>query len=70
MWFIKGRYVYHYCAHYQISVGTFSYSSGIAKLQKRITSISDLNALRELIDKEHHEKLVVDSLSYLGREFD
>ena len=67
MWFKKGRYVYHYCAHYQLDADRVIYIDGIAQMKERITCYSDYKSLKSLIDQVNSEKLTIDSLTYLGR---
>lgn len=67
---MSNRYVYHYCAQYQQSVGTLTYIDGIAQLGKRITSHEDLLNLKESICPENKGKITIISLSFIGMESD
>lgn len=61
----KNRYVYHYCAvNGNVSI------SGIAQLTFRIKSQDDVERLKELISGDDFRPKAINSLSYLGREFD
>lgn len=65
---MENRYIYHYCAHYQIASGSINYCDGIALMEKRIESGDDYTRIKKLIQPEHHEKLTILSLSFLGME--
>lgn len=62
------RYIYHYCAQYQITVGNTTFIDGIALMENRITCHDDYRKIKPLIEPEHHEKLTVTSLTFLGME--
>lgn len=64
----SNRYIYHYSACYQMVGGSVAKIDGVAKLVKRIASQDDYMELKPMISPDHHEKLTIDSLSYLGRE--
>lgn len=63
----KGRYIYHYCAAISGTNNTFS---GIAQLEKRITSQADLNDLKLLVSTQTDFIDAIISLSFLGREIE
>ncbi len=60
------RFVYHYCSHYQKSVGAIVYIDGIAQMENRITCMDDYKILKKGIDSPDSDKLIIDSLSFLG----
>ena len=57
------RYIYHYCA--KIPIG---HIDGVAYLTNRISGMDSYMELKPLISKEHHDKLTILSLSFLGME--
>ncbi|MBS3796682.1 hypothetical protein [Pseudoalteromonas sp. BDTF-M6] len=62
------RYIYHYCAKYQTTPGQFVNIDGIALLESRITNNQDYMNIKPLIEPEHHDKLTIISLAFLGIE--
>jgi len=65
---VMNRYVYHYCAQYQATVGQISYIDGIAQLENRITCHADYQKIKPLIEPVHHDKLIITSFSFIGME--
>lgn len=65
---MANRFIYHYCAQYQIVMGTFAFIDGIAQMENRITCHDEYNKIKPLIEPEHHEKLTITSLTFLGME--
>jgi hypothetical protein len=65
---VINRFVYHYCAQYQEVTGAVAYIDGIAQLEKRITCMDDYKRIKPLIAPEHHDKLCIMSLSFIGME--
>lgn len=62
------RFVYHYCSHYQESIGAIAYIDGIAQMENKITCMDDYTKLKQQIDCPNSDKLTIDSLSFLGME--
>lgn len=62
-------HAYHYHATYQTTPGQIENIDGIARLYGKVKDMSDYAYLKDLIDSEHSDILVINSLSYLG-EFD
>jgi hypothetical protein len=62
------RFVYHYCCHYQESIGVIAYIDGIAQMENRIACMDDYKKLKHQVDCPDSDKLTIDSLSFLGRE--
>lgn len=65
----KGRYIYQYCFSYQVNFKMIKID-GIAQMENRIVSQSDYLDLKSQIAPEIDGKGTIDSLSYLGREFE
>lgn len=66
---MSNRFVYHYCAHYQIVAKTV-YIDGIIKLENRITCHEQYMDLKPNIAPDHCDKLTIDSFSFIGMEFE
>jgi hypothetical protein len=67
------RFIYHYCASVQEIIGQVTYISGVAQVVNPIVDMKDFGRLRELVADGQDiplEKLVILSLSLLGREQD
>lgn len=64
------RFVYHYSSQYQSTIGQMSYIDGIAQLEFKIKSMDDYRDLKKGISPEFHEKLVINSLAFIGMEND
>lgn len=64
---MSNRYIYHFNA---ITKGGAASMSGIARLNFRIKSQEDLEALKGVINRDGFIAHAVASLSYLGREND
>ena len=66
---MSGRYVYHYCAHYQDGMNMY-YIDGILQLENKVSCMEEYNKLKPQIETKHHGKLTISSLSFIGMEFD
>ena len=65
----SNRFIYHYCAHYQHD-GNVTYIDGIMQLESKVLSMKDYTKLKPQIESEHHGKLTISSLTFIGREDD
>lgn len=65
---MKNRYVYHYCAQYQITPGTLGYIDGIAQLENKIRCMDDYTALKKKLNAPENVSII--SLSFIGMEND
>jgi hypothetical protein len=61
------RHLYHYSSFYNDGNRTVTID-GIAQLVTRITTQEDYMKLKPRISPDHHHKLSITSLSYLGKE--
>lgn len=59
------KYTYHYSAMYQQESGIIEYLDGIAKMENKILDYRDYQNLKKLIDRDNHEKLIVQSLTLI-----
>lgn len=64
----KGRYIYHYCAMRQGTIGEINYTDGIAQMEEKIVNMDDYRSFKELIEKDRD--ITITSLSFIGMEFD
>ena len=65
---VINRYVYHYCAQHQETIGSIAFIDGIAQMKNPITSMADYHDLKKAIDAPNAENLTIKSLSFLGME--
>lgn len=69
----KGRYIYAYCSTFTCGNNSGSVD-GVAQIEKRITCHDEYLWFKEKIKEKHRDLIdtviVINSLSYLGREFE
>lgn len=58
--------IYQYHAHYQRTSGSIVHIDGIVQVKKRIVCMADYLELKKQIAPEHHDKLTIAHLSFLG----
>ena len=66
----KNRFIYHYCAIWQLDGGGTSYTDGVMLLDQRITNMSEYQQLKPLIDIDNHHRMAITSLSFIGMELE
>jgi hypothetical protein len=62
------KYIYHYCAQWQPSVGQTTYIDGVALMSEKIKSMDDYHLFKDQINAPDSAKLSIISLSFLGME--
>lgn len=69
---MKNRYVYHYCAQYQVAPGSMKFIDGIAQMENKIKCMEDYTNLKNLIAIDHKDRkgMSLIALSLIGMEND
>ena len=64
------RFIYHYCAIWQLDGGGTSCTDGIMLLDNRITNMSEHQRLKPLINSQEYHRMTITSLSFIGMELE
>jgi len=63
------KYIYSYSSTINDNARTLTRIDGILRLDNRVTNMEEYRHIKTLICPEKYDKLSIDSLSFLGREF-
>ena len=66
----RGKYIYHYTAHYQNHSNQVVHIDGILVARNKILTHEQYREIKPVINKENAHMLTVVSFSCIGREFE
>ena len=62
------KYIYHYCAQYSKKGCSQTYTDGLYYAQEPVNTMTGYREIKEMIDPENCQNMVITSLSFIGME--
>ena len=62
------KYIYHYCAQYSRVGFTPTQIDGIYHAKEPVNTMEGYRNIKKMIDPENCERMVITSLSFIGKE--